>query len=156
MSEEKLNDIDKIAFDYAWKWFDFHGKQRMQLFNYFLIITGILANAYVTALDKKFFSVGAVVCVLGVIQSLSFIVFDIRNRDLTERAEKALHSFEQTKQIFVDYKYKNEDIELCLPINYTPPAIKKMKYWIWTIEGAILILFVCGAIYALALNKNVN
>lgn len=148
MTEENLSDVDKTAFDYAWKWFDFHGKQRMQLFNYFLIITGILANAYVTALDKKFFSVGVIVCVLGVLQSLGFIVFDIRNRDLTERAERALHVFEHEKQLFKGYKFKNDDVEICLPINDKSPFIKKMKVWIYLIEGTILVLFICGAFYA--------
>lgn len=151
MSEENFSDADKTAYDYAWKWFDFHGKQRMQLFNYFLIITGILANAYVTALDKKFFSVGAIVCILGVLQSLAFIVFDVRSRSLTERAEKALHSFEIGKQLFSEYKYNNENVELCLPTNDHSSPITKMKYWIWAIEGAILVLFVCGAFYALNL-----
>ncbi|MDQ3181747.1 MAG: hypothetical protein M3Q33_14675 [Acidobacteriota bacterium] len=148
MSEENFSDGDKTAFDYAWKWFDFHGKQRMQLFNYFLIITGILANAYVTALDKKFFDVGAIVCILGVLQSLGFVVFDIRSRVLTERAEKALHAFEHEKQLFSRYKYKNEIIEICLPLNDNSSPITKMKYWIWAIEIAILVLFICGTFYA--------
>jgi hypothetical protein len=39
------DDIQKMRADYAWKWFDLHAKQRMTLFNYFLIIAGIFANA---------------------------------------------------------------------------------------------------------------
>jgi hypothetical protein len=155
MSVENFSDKDKTAYDYAWKWFDFHGKQRMQLFNYFLIITGILANAYVTALDKKFFTVGAIVCFLGVLQSLAFIVFDIRSRALTERAEKALRAFEQNKQLFSGYEYNNENIELCLPTIDNSHQITRMKYWIWAIEGAILILFVCGAFYAFKLSSTI-
>src|SRR5262245_44853432 len=140
MSEENIGDSDKLAFDYAWKWFDFHGKQRMQLFNYFLIITGILANAYVTAIDKKFTNVAVTVCILGVLQSVGFIIFDIRNRDLTGRAEKALQAFEVKTQLFADYKFDNADIEICLPKNGNSPFLKKMKVWIYVIEGTILVL----------------
>jgi hypothetical protein len=39
------DDLQKLRADYAWKWFDLHAKQRMTLFNYFLIIAGIFANA---------------------------------------------------------------------------------------------------------------
>lgn len=148
MPEEDLSETEKLAFDYAWNWFDFHGKQRMQLFNYFLIITGILATAYVTALDKKLYSIGIAVCLLGIIQSVGFIIFDIRNRDLTERAEKALHAFEHKNALFEGYKYKEQDIEICLPDSYNSPKFKEMKTWIWIIEGGIIISFILGIIYA--------
>src|SRR3954462_11298895 len=44
MTEDE-RELLKLRADYAWKWFDLHAKQRMTLFNYFLIIAGIFANA---------------------------------------------------------------------------------------------------------------
>lgn len=43
MTEDE-RELLKLRTDYAFKWFDLHAKQRMTLFNYFLIIAGILAN----------------------------------------------------------------------------------------------------------------
>ena len=52
---EKIKDIQAIdheRLDLAWKWFDFHAKQRTTIFNFFLIITGIILNAYVLAIKE--------------------------------------------------------------------------------------------------------
>lgn len=143
-----MRETEKLAFDYAWKWFDFHGKQRVQLFNYFLIITGILANACVTALDKELYGIGFVVCFLGLLQAGGFIVFDMRNRDLTERAEKALHAFENKKALFADLEFKSEPIEICLPETYASSKFKAMKTWVYVIEGMVGVSFLLGMFYA--------
>jgi hypothetical protein len=49
MADQSVNELEllKLRLDYAWKWFDLHAKQRMTLFNYFLIIAGIFANAII-------------------------------------------------------------------------------------------------------------
>src|SRR4051812_49073283 len=49
MTEDE-RELLKLRADYAWKWFDLHAKQRMTLFNYFLIVAGILANGILLTL----------------------------------------------------------------------------------------------------------
>jgi len=36
------NSKNSDLLDYAWKWFEYHAKQRISMFNYFLIVSGIL------------------------------------------------------------------------------------------------------------------
>jgi hypothetical protein len=88
-------DVEEIRFEYAWRWFDFHAKQRMQLFNFFLIITGILANAYVAAYRDRLHFMTIAVSLLGVLQACGFFVFDLRSRLLTRFSEDVLEKLER-------------------------------------------------------------
>jgi hypothetical protein len=92
--ESTMDDLTKMQFDYAWKWFDFHAKQRTTLFNYFMVIVGILANALVTALKEGYQTLIIPIGILGATTSLAFIVFDIRNRHLVRQAEDVLEKLE--------------------------------------------------------------
>lgn len=45
--------------DYGWNFFDFHAKQRMTCFNFFLIFVGFVLNAYATFFkDRNFLLAG--------------------------------------------------------------------------------------------------
>ena len=50
MPDEPKVEIDRellhLKLDYAWRWFALHTKQRVTMFNCFLVASGILANAY--------------------------------------------------------------------------------------------------------------
>ena len=48
------DDLTKLQFEHAWRWFDGHAKQRAAIFSYFLIITGILMNALVREASSEF------------------------------------------------------------------------------------------------------
>jgi hypothetical protein len=81
--------------DLAWKWFEFHASQRAALYNWFLVVTGVLVNGYVFAVKDGIFGAAAVISVFGIFESLSFLVFDLRNRKLTEYAEDILEKIER-------------------------------------------------------------
>lgn len=51
--------ISQVRLDYAWKNFEGASKQRMTMFNFYLIMTGILANALVLTYKEGY---GALVC----------------------------------------------------------------------------------------------
>jgi hypothetical protein len=91
----KVDDLVKLQFDYAWKWFDLHAKQRTTLFNYYLIIVGILANALVTSYKEHYDTIIQALGTLGVITSLAFLVFDVRNRGMAAQAESVLEKLEE-------------------------------------------------------------
>lgn len=44
-------DLHKLQFEYAWKWFSFHADQRTKVFNFMLILVGILAAGTINALE---------------------------------------------------------------------------------------------------------
>lgn len=75
-------EINKLKLDYAWKWFNFHATQSTTVFNYFLVITGILATALFNLFKDNQLGFAATVSFLGVLCSISFLVLDIRNHRL--------------------------------------------------------------------------
>ncbi len=80
-------ELLKARAELAWKWFEFHANQRAVLFNWFLIVTGVLMNAYVLAVKESLFAVATTICLFGVLEAISFFVFDTRNRELTNYGE---------------------------------------------------------------------
>jgi hypothetical protein len=90
------DDLAQARLNYVWDWWKFHAKQRTDMFNYFLIITGILANAYVTLLKDTNDHTAVMIGLgfLGVITSVGFCLLDVRNRRQLERATEILKRIE--------------------------------------------------------------
>jgi hypothetical protein len=95
------SELQKLEFDYAWKWFNFHADQRIKMFNFMLIVFGIFATAIVTALDKPRLSreITVGLCVIAGVLALIFSRLDRRNRDLLWLGEDVLVELER-KGIF--------------------------------------------------------
>jgi len=101
----KADRLTELRINYAWDWWKFHAKQRTDMFNYFLLITGILANAYVSLLkDNKviFNRLETFLCGLGALTSLGFLLLDIRNRRQIDRATTMLQSIESNELLHAD------------------------------------------------------
>jgi hypothetical protein len=58
-----------VQLDYAWKWFSYHADQRMKLFNFMLVVFGVLSTAIIAAISNH-----APHIVEVVISYLSFIL----------------------------------------------------------------------------------
>ena len=87
-------------FEHSWKWFEYHAAQRTTMFNFFLIATGILATAFVTAYDKNFPELLYGVGVLGMVIALAFFWLDWRNSELVKLSEKSLRKLEKNAENF--------------------------------------------------------
>jgi hypothetical protein len=162
-------EVEEIRFEYAWRWFDFHAKQRMQLFNFFLIITGILANAYVAAYSSHLHFMTIAVSLLGVLQACGFFVFDLRSRQLTRFSEDVLEKLERDwifPESFAE-SHLNRGQRLSILLRDSEQNMRegsdrprglggllKMKIWIRTIELfvglAFLAALVIGVLKSLA------
>jgi hypothetical protein len=94
MPNGRPEDLLKTRLDYAWGWWQFHGKQRTDMFNYYLIITGILANAYVGVWKDSRLGLGTGVALLGILASIGFLLLDIRNRQQLDAANEALKTIQ--------------------------------------------------------------
>ena len=90
MELRDINERDKLQFDYAWKWFESHQKQRMVMFYYYCIIVGVLANALVFSYKEDLSTIKIPIGIMGCVTSFAFFFFDKRNRDLTTEAENIL------------------------------------------------------------------
>jgi hypothetical protein len=95
-SGEKLSELHKIQFDYAWKWFAFHADQRIKMFNFMLLVFGVFAAGVVNALDKRLpTSAIASLCFVAAGLAEIFVKLDRRNRDLVRRGEDVLKHLER-------------------------------------------------------------
>src|SRR5574342_544478 len=97
--KSQADNLTQMRLTYVWDWWKFHAKQRTDMFNYFLIVTGILANAYVSLLKDKggqpALAIG--LGVLGALASVGFCLLDVRNRRQLERATAILQRIEATE-----------------------------------------------------------
>ena len=92
MPDEPKAEIDqellRLKLDYAWRWFALHAKQRVTMFNYFLVASGILANAYGLLLREELWGVAIGVAGIGSIVGLVSLGLDVRNRQLVKLGER--------------------------------------------------------------------
>lgn len=118
---DNINDQEqiKMQFDYAWKWFDFHARQRTTMFNFFLIFAGFILTAIGQIFRAKHpdMFVAMVISAIGSTISLLFWGLDVRNGRLIAVGELYLRYFEinlfnRTKGIYFqadpDFKVGNQ------------------------------------------------
>jgi hypothetical protein len=143
------NDLEtvKARVSYAWNVWEFHGRQRMNMFNYFLVITGILVNGYINAVqEERLRCIVPVICLLGLVQCLVFLMIDWRNRTMLYFADSLLR--ESEKELF-----KPPSSVLAGPMSQRTEKEKRglfcasrMVYWIWATYIAIGIAFLLALI----------
>lgn len=108
---DRFDSQDRAELDYAWNWFNFHAKQREQMFYFFLVASPFLANAFAHFLRDGRYLTAATAALAGSLASCGFLILDKRNRVLTHWAEDVLFKIEETK-LFGDwerqYKVRNE------------------------------------------------
>jgi len=123
----------KLQTKYLWDIWEFHGRQRMSMFYYFVIVAGILVNGYLMVLKEVLIPTGVLppICVLGVFVCFAFLMIEIRNRNMLYYADDLLRTLE--KDYFFNSAYKDlgpltrrvieEDCNWWF-------RNSKMKYWI--------------------------
>lgn len=97
-------------FNYAWNFFDFHAKQRMSMFNYFLISVGFVMGTYFTLLKDGYCQGAAFLAVGGTVLTAIFLFLDRRNEELVHVAEAVLESLES------DVLFTKYDREILWPM----------------------------------------
>jgi hypothetical protein len=86
------SDAKKMFREYAWEYFKLHAGQRLQTFNFFLIVAGLLAGG-TTALVKETGPAHGITIPLGLaLTALSFVfwMLEQRTKHLVKNAEAAL------------------------------------------------------------------
>lgn len=76
------------ALDYGFRWFEYHAKQRITTFNFYLIIYSGLAAAFAFLLKERIAAGSILVSLLMLLMSILFWQLDIRNRQLIEIGEE--------------------------------------------------------------------
>jgi hypothetical protein len=152
-------ELLKTRSQLAWNWFEFHARQRMTMFNNFLIITGILVNGYAVATKESLHSMAAIVSLFGSIQAVCFCVIDVRSRHLIRYGEDVLEKLERDS-LFPDSFSSPEiqhgqvlgllrcDQDLREGKHFIPRRLLKMKYWMRSMYVLVCLGFLFAAVTA--------
>lgn len=136
----KPSDLEKLQFEYAWRWFAFHAEQRTKMFNYMILVVGILANGIVLAIGKSFLLIAADLSFIGAIFSFAFFFLDLRNRNLTWLGEEILAKLER-EVIFGEAEEfktrKNLTVPLGLLWRQAQPVSAAHQMWYPSVREAL-------------------
>jgi len=88
-------DLSRARVEYAWRWFEYHAKQRISMFNFFLVASGLLATGYVDALKQSNGHLGGVLSLFGMVIAIVFTRLDQRNARLVYLGEDVLRRLEK-------------------------------------------------------------
>lgn len=151
--------------DYAWKYFDSAAQKRMQYVNYFVLLVGILANAYVLAAKDGKYAIALAVCLFGAVCAITFMMLDHRMLVFVERANSVLESLER-EVLFPDGEtrvtHTGRTTEQLGLARIEPDmrgtasgwqkawySLSKVKLWIrFVVEGGAGLAFAGGAVHA--------
>jgi hypothetical protein len=78
------------ARELAWRHFDFHAKQRVEVFKAYLTLVTIVYAGCGVSLQVKAYSIGLVLSAASVLFSIIFYLFDARSRQLVKISERFL------------------------------------------------------------------
>lgn len=88
MPDTKIDEakLQELRLNYAWDWYKLHANQRATFVRFFLVSTGILVSACITALVNELPLAAFVASALGVGTTIIFFAFDTRNLHLIRRS----------------------------------------------------------------------
>jgi hypothetical protein len=141
---------------YAWGWFQYHADQRLKAFNYYLVIIGILAIAYSTALkeglpvkDSKhdnvaskqastssesrraWFPIAIMIGFSGCVISGAFLMIEIRNRELVDSGGRALDELEEELDMSIRRDSNMNELRpfLIKALGWCAGALPASRFW---------------------------
>ncbi len=96
-----MNDEQRtwLKFTYAWNWFSYHASQRLQAFNFYLIIMGAFAYSYSSLLNKQIFKADRIFYIFFFAVSFLFLLLEIRNAHLVDCGRDALDKLESDLEL---------------------------------------------------------
>jgi hypothetical protein len=143
----------KEALDYALKSFQYNAGQRMQAFNFFLILMGALFVGYDGASKAGSHENAAVIAAFGAIVALAFLILDVRNTELVNIGREALESIEESPA-FPDSL--PEKCRLFLIQKKNRSIFKSHSLWLRTIQIFLLIISVVALFSSVCKCKSKN
>jgi len=152
-------EFEKLRFELAWRHFDFHAKQRTQMFHFFIILIPFaFGGCFILFKEREILgSLPAIIAsVSGAFLAMLFLLLDLRNRQLYRVSKGALCLLE-TQLLFGEFRP--------LKVNgaYYPGIFSKEKelygdrhflkhtFLMGSLYGAVVVLFVCLAAYFTAI-----
>jgi hypothetical protein len=141
-------ETKKIFRDYAWGYFKLHADQRLQSFNFFLIVAGLLAGG-ITSLLKEGGSTWWVAALLGLTLAVLSLVFwrlEERTKHLVKNAEEAL-KYLDSQEGFPD----EQEISHVLRLFDHDDYVVRERRWHLSYSKCLTIVFFVFAILGVVL-----
>jgi hypothetical protein len=104
--ERGVAEFEKMRFELAWRHFDFHAKQRTQMFHFFIILTPFLfGGCFILFKEREIMgSWPPIIAALGGgLLALLFFLLDQRNKQLYRVSHGALRLLE-AQLLFADFR----------------------------------------------------
>ena len=157
MSDERRVETDRellqLRLDYAWRWFALHAKQRVTMFSYFLLASGILANAYAILVQEEHWGASLVAASIGCFVGLISFGLDVRNRQLVKLGEDVLSGIEREHLFPVRQETEDSDSPAAGILNREslgkePWLLLKHRFLIGSLELVVAAGFFVAALYS--------
>ncbi|GEC58769.1 hypothetical protein ABIF38_001635 [Bradyrhizobium japonicum] len=104
-------EFEKMRFEISWRYFDFHARQRTQLFHFFIILTPFMFGGCFYLFKERLlvgYIPGQIASCAGMFLALVFFALDRRNRQMIDVGERALRLIEG-QLLFTDFRSVDED-----------------------------------------------
>ena len=151
---DRERELMKLKFEYAWRHFSLHARQRVQMFNFFLLGSSFLASGYGLLIREQLYWPAIVLALVGVLVGIASFILDIRNAMLVDLGEGALMSFEQEYLIGKAPGLPQKSAIISYEECYRAPKLwQKHKTVIRTLEACTVLAFAGAMAYALWLEQ---
>jgi len=140
------NASDRDMLEHAWRYFALHAGQRMSIFNFFLVLSGLVAAGLATCLqrDKPFQLLGTVLGFLLALVSFTFWKLDQRTSFFIKHAEGAIAELEESFPLAAARLISRERHRTDAAVSSSFVLIR-----MWTYGSAFRLIFVVMGIVGL-------
>ncbi len=129
------NQFLKEQSDYAWAYFELHANQRMNSFNFFVVIAALLTAGLAGSLHKEFqfHSVGIFLSLALTFIAFIFWKLDQRVRFLIKHAEEALREIEKQRLKEASVSREDQAVLFTVEVKKTENLLLKQCWrpWRW-------------------------
>ena len=130
---------DKELLEHGWRHFQFHAQQRLSLFNFYVVLCGLLVASWATVMtsDKPLTAVGVLLSSLLALFSYVFWRLDQRNAYITKEAERVIETAE--KRLFGS----DSDLFCAEKIDKPLGKARHLMTKYWSFGTSLRVIFVC-------------
>jgi hypothetical protein len=141
-------EFEKMRFELSWRYFDFHAKQRTQLFHFFIILAPFMFGGCFYLFKERDlvgFMPGQIASCAGAILAIIFFGLDCRNRQLIRLSERAIRLIE-AQFLFTHFRAITENGSTFKGVLTTEEAENEERRFKFIRSHSCLV----GAVYFLA------
>jgi DAD family len=120
--------------------YDAEVNRGLQVVNYFLVATALLATAYVSAINGKHYPIAAVLALTGIALTMVTFVIGMRQREMARPASREIA--ELHGRVVQKLKIESAHEARAEPITRLGPIPDMIAF------GLVFVLYVCGLLYA--------